>query len=311
MKFEYLILEISSRCTAGCADCFRSDVPTEQGDMSREVFEAALAYVPPDTMVCAALLGESMLNPDYPHFLKRMKEMRLPVSVPASALTCEMIPYLVANDSPVYSILVSTDGITEHSQSAHRGKITLDMVKRFISELKTAKDHKLRPLIGVRMVDNGQSEMEFERYLRYWLLTQNLDMVVKARNLRLGMPRYNSPQLAEKCRVLTKNIPAIMFNGDVLLCERVPNRKDFVIGNVLRDTWATIFARRDKLVENWPYCAPCEFCSAAVIASGFQGIVALRNAPDIPIYMHSDHYQTFYSLEKKWSGISWRINDGD
>jgi MoaA/NifB/PqqE/SkfB family radical SAM enzyme len=304
-----MILELSSRCTAGCAGCFRKTMDVDTGDMPINVFEAALKGVEPDTMVCAAWLGESMLNSDYPYFMKRFKELGLPVSVPASALTTQFIPSLVGLDSSVYSVLVSTDGITEHSQRSHRGRITLDMVKTFVQQLKTQRGSSRIPAIGVRMVDNGQSEIEFERFLRYWLFDQKLDMVVRAKHFDLGDSTKNSPQIAEKCHVLSRDIPVVAWNGDVHLCERVPNREDFICGNVLYDSWETIFKLRDELVKNWPDCTPCEFCSAAVVSTGMQGYMQLRHGPSTTIYVHSDHYQTFYSLDKNWSGITWRSHD--
>jgi hypothetical protein len=308
-KFEYVILELSSRCTAGCPGCFRSTIDVAEGDMSREVFEAAVKDIPRGTMVCAALLGESMLNVDYGYFLQRFRELDLHVSVPASALVDKWILELVRDDTPVYSILVSTDGITNHSQHSHRGKITLDDVKHFVTIAQELRGKRKLPYIGVRWVDNGQSEIEFEWFLRYWL-RRGVDMVVRARHFDLGIKNKNSTQLAAKCHVLTKNIPAIAWNGDVLLCERVPDRSKYICGNVLRDSWETILARRAELTCGWPVCEPCEYCSAAVVSTGFQGIVELRNYPGVRLYMHSDHYQTFYSLEKNWSGITFKSHDG-
>ena len=305
MKFSYIMLELSSRCYAGCAGCFRSYVDvSSQADMSREIFEAALLDVDRGTMICPALHGESMLHPDYPYFIRRFKALGLPVSTPASGLVRHHIPLIAHPDSPVYTCVVSCDGFTPYSQGQHRGNITLKAVEGFIDDfLATRKGNY--PTLGIRWTQNGQSEAEFEAYLKYWLFIKKVDLVIRATHFDYGS-KNNSPQLLDKCKVITKNIPAVTSTGDVLLCERVPDREKYVLGNVLHDSWNTIFERRDSFVSDWPYCEPCKLCSASVVDTGFQGVVSLRSMPDAPIYMHSDFYQTFYSLTKKWSGITWQ-----
>jgi hypothetical protein len=39
---------------------------------------------------------------------------------------------------------------------------------------------------------------------------------------------------------------------------------------------------------------------------GFKGVEILRDGPEVEIFTHSDYTQKFYSLEKRWSGLSWQ-----
>jgi sulfatase maturation enzyme AslB (radical SAM superfamily) len=100
-----------------------------------------------------------------------------------------------------------------------------------------------------------------------------------------------------------------LWNGNVLLCERVPDREGYVLGNVRTHSWEEMFAKREKVAAMSP--SPCEFCSAAYLLTGLAGEMRLRHPEsereDVPIYVHSDHSQTFYSLVKAWSGINWSL----
>lgn len=303
MKFASVLMEISGRCYAGCQGCFRNSVGGERGDMSTEVFKATIRDLDESTMICGALHGESLLSTRFGLYMDMLAKRNFRVSIPLSASTMANLDSVMSPDSPVYSVLVSTDGITDHSQSVHRGNIALITVKDFVTRVFELRGDRAKPLIGVRYVENGQSEIEFEYYLRYWL-RRGVDMVVKTRHFDYGSD-LNSPQIAERCRVLTDGIPAVTWNGDVLLCERVPEREPYIIGNVLKDSWETMIERRDAMTHAWPNNEPCRLCSCAVVQTGFQGVVSLRKFPDVPVYMHSDSYQTFYSLRKDWTGITW------
>ena len=294
MKVSYVIQELSSRCYAGCQGCFRNAVSTADGDMTEEVFEASLEEIESGTMVCAALLGESMLNPRFPTFLRRWKEKGLRVGVPLSGYTTRFVPQLLDADSPVYSVLVSVDGFTEETQSAHRGRISLHDAENLVNLCLNVRRNDA--FIGVRMTQNGQSEKEFELFLSHWLFDVGVDVVLRSKWTDLSRP--GSPQLGETCHVLRDIVPTITWDGDVLLCERVPDRKKYVLGNVLKEKLSTILERRRE-------AECCRRCSLAIVDCGMKGVLTFRHGNQTPIFVHSDHYQTFYSLKKSWTGITW------
>ena len=294
MKLSYIVQEISSRCDAGCQNCFRTLVPVTEGNMSREVFEASLAEVEPGTMVCGALHGESLLHPDFLFFLNRWKEKGLKVGLPLSGQTTNYVKEIMAKESPVYSVLVSADGYYEETQAERRGNIPIWKVDRLIGRCLAHRQKDI--FIGVRMIQHGQSEVEFENFLYYLLFIEKIDAVLRAN--WTDYTKKGSPRKLD-CRVITEGIPAITWDGDVLLCERVPDRKKYVLGNVLKEPLSKIWERRR-------YMDCCDNCGLAIVPCGMKGVMQLRHGPDVPIYVHNDHYQTFYSLKKDWSGITWK-----
>ena len=296
MKVSYVIQEVTSRCRAGCQGCFRTLIPDfPEGDMSDEVFDASLEGIPRGTMVCGALHGEPMLHPQFPTLLEKWKARGLKVGLPLSGYTTRFIPQMLAKDSPVYSVLVSVDGFSEETQAARRGCISLKMVHKFVDDCLYWRRNDA--LIGVRMTQNGQSEQEFEAFLKHWLLDVGVDVVCRAKWTDYKVK--GSPSLGERCHVLTDGVPTITWDGDVLLCERVPDRKRYVLGNVLKEPLKRILTR---VTEH--DC--CEHCSLRIVDCGMKGTIAFRHGPRVPIYWHSDHYQQFFSLKENYSGITWR-----
>lgn len=311
----YIVEEWSAKCFAGCPNCFRTFVKGPlDGHMSREIFEAANKGIPRQTMILPQFHGESLLNPDFPYFLERCRDLGLRVSMPVSGSAGErFLPTMVSKDSPIYILIMSIDGESDHSQSVRRGNISLERVTRFTKEAIRLRGDLLKPWISVRWVEGGQSEVEFERYLKHWLFDVGVDFVLRSRLFNYGSTFNSSPELGfHKCRSLIEGNPVVLFNGDVLLCERVTDREKYVIGNVLKDDWDTILARRDSMVGDYPHREPCRLCSAAYLLTGFKGILELRHGQEQygkPIYVHSDHSQTFYSLSRQWSGINWSLGE--
>jgi MoaA/NifB/PqqE/SkfB family radical SAM enzyme len=265
-----------------------------EGDMSDEVFEASLTEIDPGTMICAALHGEPMLHPKFPELLSRWKSKGLRVGLPLSGYTSRFIPEMLSKESPVYSVLVSVDGVCDDTQASHRGNISLAKVEAFV---RSCLVHRANgAFIGVRMVQNGQSELEFELFLRHWLLEVGVDVVLRA---KWSDYAHGSPALGERCHCIRDRVPTITWDGDVLLCERVPDRKLYVLGNVLKEPLSVIMERSRER-------GCCTNCSLAIVDCGMKGTLGFRHGPDIPIYFHSDHYQQFYSLTKSWEGITWK-----
>jgi radical SAM protein with 4Fe4S-binding SPASM domain len=202
------------------------------------------------------------------------------------------------------------DGFCEHSYSLRRGKIPFAQAKDFIYEAMKLREGREYPWISVRWVDNGQSEIEFQQFVEHWLFDIGVDFVLRSRFFEYGSEK-NSPvslALPQKCRSLVEGNPVVLFNGDVLLCERTPDRSKYVLGNVLKDDWETIMSRRQAMTENYPDNEPCKLCSAAYVLTGMKGIMQFRHGnTERKVYVHSDHSQTFLSLDPHWAGINWSL----
>ena len=318
MSFQplYVVMELSARCYAGCPGCFRTFVKGNfDADMSRETFGNALRGIPRGTMVLPQFHGESLYSKDFLYFLDEYKRTGLRVSMPASGATGrQYLRALTDEDSPCYILIMSVDGACSHSQDMRRGNITLDRVESFTNEAIALRGSHNRPWISVRWVEGGQSEVEFEHYLKYWLFTVGVDFVLRSRLFNYGS-KLNSPSSLgrTKCRSLIEGNPVVLWNGDVMLCERLADREKYLLGNVNIDSWETLMSRRESVACWGADDSPCQFCSAAYLLTGFRGIMELRHPDDekeeAPIYVHSDHSQTFYSLTKEWSGINWSLEN--
>ncbi len=310
----YVVQELSARCYAGCKGCFRTFVKGSfDGDMTLETFENANRDVPKGTMILPQFHGESLLHKDFPLFLERYKELGLRVSMPASGSAGERhIPALVSEKTPVYILIMSVDGFCEYSQGVRRGNISLDRVKSFTERCLQERGSREKPWIAVRWVEGGQSEREFELYLKFWLFDVGVDFILRSRLFNYGS-EFNSPSAlgSHPCRSLIEGNPVVLFNGDVLLCERVSDRERYVLGNVNHSSWEEIMENRNLFAEGYPNNDPCKLCSAAYLLTGFKGMLELRHPEnqkqEAPIWIHSDHSQTFYSLKKDWSGINWGL----
>jgi len=312
MKPLYVVIELSARCFAGCEGCFRSFVTgPRDGDMTKEIFEAALKGVEPGTMWLPQYHGDSLLHKDFPYFIQRFKEERMRVSIPIAGFVGERyIGLLTEEGTPCYVFIVSMDGECEHSYSVRRGKIPFARAQHFVEEAIRLRAGRPTPWIAVRWVENGQSEVEFERFVKHWLFERGVDFVLRSRFFRYG-DKLNSPTTisSELCHSLQEGNPVVLFNGDVLLCERVPARDKNLLGNVLRDDWPTLMSRRAEYIEHYAKRDPCRLCSAAYLLTGMKGIMQFRHGDAREVYVHGDHSQTFYSLSREWSGINWSLKE--
>jgi hypothetical protein len=311
-KFQplYVVQEWSARCYAGCPGCFRGFVQGPfNGDMDDETFEAANRGIPPGTMILPQFHGDSMNHKSFERYIQRMKELGLRVSIPVAGFVGKhYIPLLVEEGTPCYVYIVSMDGNCEHSYSMRRGKIPMRQAEEFVHTALKFREGRKTPWIAVRWVENGQSEVEFEQFVNHWLFETGVDFVLRSRYFEYGST-FNSPVSLSKqrCRSLIEGNPVVLFNGDVLLCERTIDRSKYVLGNVLKDDWPTIMSRRAAMTEGYPNNEPCKFCSAAYLLTGMKGIMQFRHGDTRQVYVHSDHSQTFYSLDRYWSGINWSL----
>jgi MoaA/NifB/PqqE/SkfB family radical SAM enzyme len=304
----YVVQELSARCYAGCPGCFRTFVKgPRDGDMTPECFEAGLRGIPAGTMILPQFHGESLLHPEFPKMLTRYRELGLRVSIPVSASAGHRyIPLLVGPDSPVYILIVSIDGFLPETHAVRRGSITLERAEEFARECVRTRERRPSPLIAVRWVDGEQSEIEFERYLKKWLFEEGVDFVLRSRLFNYGSEMNSAP--IGRCLALEEGAPVILFNGDVLLCERTADRERCVLGNVFKESWDDLMSHRETIVKREN---PCARCSAAYLLTGVRGMIWFRSMDSISegqtIYIHSDHSQTFYSLKREWKGISWEL----
>ena len=310
----YVVQELSARCYAGCRGCFRGFIhgPLD-GDMTEDVFEAAKVGIPSGTMILPQFHGESLLHPQFDYFMKRYADLDLRVSIPVSAAAGEKhLPLLVSEGTPCYVVIVSVDGLQHQTHAFRRGSISLARAERFVRLLLDGRGERKTPSIAVRWVEGGQSEIEFEYYLRKWLFEVGVDFVLRSKMFTYGDEHGSRPILDRgRCHALLEGAPVVLFNGDVLLCERTIDRERFVLGNVLSDSWEKMMDRRDALVGNYPDDEPCTYCSAAYLLTGMKGVMQFRHVEsslDIaPVFVHSDHSQEYYSLKQDWSGINWKL----
>lgn len=278
--------------------------------MTEETFEASLRDVEPGTMILPQFHGESLLHHSFSYFLKRYRDLELRVSIPVSAgAGSRYIPDLVAEGTPVYVLIVSIDGFLRSSHETRRGSIALARAEDFAKDALAQRGGRRTPLIAVRWVEGSQSEIEFERYLAKWLFEEGVDFVLRSRLFSYGSKMNSEPM--GQCHSFIEGNPVVLFNGDVLLCERVADRSAYVLGNVNECSWSEMMARRRTVAsgEN----SPCKRCSAAYLLSGFKGVMQLRHPRSVSeekdIFVHSDHSQTFYSLTRDWTGINWSLRD--
>jgi radical SAM protein with 4Fe4S-binding SPASM domain len=312
-KFKplYVVQELSARCYAGCPGCFREFVKgPRDGDMSEEIFEAAVKDLPPGLMVLPTFHGESLLHPRFEYFMRRYRDLNLRVSIPTSGLVgTKYIPTLVGENTPVYVLIVSVDGFQAATHAFRRGRISLTRAEGFLETCLSERGERKTPMIAVRWVEGGQSEIEFESYLRRWLFEKKVDFVLRSRMFNYGSPLCSRP--IGRCRSLIEGNPVVLFNGDVLLCERVVDREKYVLGNVLNETLPNLMKHREEMVGDYPNAEPCKSCSAAYLLAGLRGMLWLRHHLNVEdaqtIYVHSDHSQTYYSLVRNWSGINWSL----
>ena len=308
----YVVEEWSARCFADCGGCFRGFVSgPRDGDMDDDTFEKANQGIPRGTMILPQFHGDSMNHKNFEHYIQRMKDLELRVSIPVAGFVGKKyIPLLVEEGTPCYVYIVSMDGFCEHSYKMRRGKIPFEQACFFVEEALRLRGPRKTPWIAVRWVENGQSELEFQQFVTYWLYTVGVDFVLRSRYFEYGS-KFNSPvSLAtpQRCHSLIEGNPVVLFNGDVLLCERTPDRSKYVLGNVRDDDWETIMSRREELTRGYPDTEPCKLCSAAYVLTGMKGIMQFRHGDERPVYVHGDHSQVYYSLDKVWSGINWELS---
>src|SRR5512146_499176 len=209
----YVVEELSARCHAGCRGCFRTFVTgPRDGDMSREVFEAANHGIPRGTMILPNFHGESLLHPDFEYFIQRYRELGLRVSIPVSGgAGFRHLECLTSENTPVYVLILSIDGFDPRTHAVRRGSITLPRASGFVDRALELRGSRSDPWIAVRWVEGGQSEREFELYLEHWLFEKKVDFVLRSRLFNYGSDLGSSPALgSHTCRSLLEGNPVVL-----------------------------------------------------------------------------------------------------
>lgn len=262
-------IEASSRCNVRCRFCPREALP-QTGLMSRATFDRLLEALPLGATDSLAFvgLGEPLMNPALPDFLLAAKarhpRVRTWVTTNGTLLTQDMLDRLLATGLDVLDI--SFNGIEAQSfEASMRGAHFAETLANVERAVATVAERKLATTVQVNFVlcrENADREAEIKAFWRqhgvHHFRVQRFHNRGGLLTLQDMSPQEVPTPQQHRCDVFDV-ITFVAWNGDVLYCCHDVARNS-VIGNLIRESWNAIRAKKHAIKRNavWPsMCFPC------------------------------------------------------
>ncbi len=269
LKLHIFEIEPSSRCNLSCTFCSRSLLPA-QGLMTKDTFKAFLDHTPlrRSDWISFVGIGEPLINPLLPDFIKMAKERYAGVSTWITSngqlITTERLASLLNSGLDVLDISVNgTDADTYESlmRGAKFDRLleNLELCQQMIELTRS----NLRLQINYIITEENASQEESIR--QFWQDRGIRHFRAQRMHNRGGSMRVNNMSILGKSGLHGRacQFSAVMsfvaWNGDVLLCSHDIRRKH-VLGNIISQSWPTICSRKEEIRRKhlWPkMCTDC------------------------------------------------------
>ncbi len=263
-------LEASSRCNVKCRYCPRELLPGE-GAMSRETFSRFLDGVElgaADTVSFVGI-GEPTLNPRLPDFVGQVKS-RFPaartwVTSNGTNLNARTVPPLLA--AGLDTLDISFNGLDAVSyESNMRGAGFEDSLANVEYARRAAEAAGGRTRVQINYIVTAENAAREEGIQAFWRARGITEfrpqrMHDRAGAVRLGdMTPSDTPGLGGRpCRIF-QTMHFITWRGEALYCCH-DMRRAHVIGDVNRESWDDIEARKRGIVRAGLWPAMCSGCA--------------------------------------------------
>jgi MoaA/NifB/PqqE/SkfB family radical SAM enzyme len=315
---KQVIIETSAACQLNCVGCPINRDSNAGSFMPLEDVISILDRIDFTTTIIPWMNGEPLLHRDYEEILRQITERNMRTYITTNGMVWhqDIMELMVAKNS-IYQVIFSLDGCTPGIQKKVRPGSDepriLETIHRF-GQLKMEAGNNID--MAVKICRRGQDQAEVERYIANWLQADFIDFVVEGKLL----DNDNAPKVrTSPCTYPDLRFMVIRANGQMVPCaynHRVVNENYFEWPNVFDDREKPIIEYyNDPVVLKWRedqrrgfFLGPCETCGFAYNGEGFEGMIAFRD-PNLralfpwPIYWHSDYYNQFYSLTRKWDEV--------
>ena len=314
---KQVIIETSASCQLRCEGCPINGAH-EGGFMKLTNFLSIIDRIDFDTTIIPWMNGEPLLHKDYAAILQILTERNLRAYVTTNGMIWnDAVMQIMAAKNSIYQIIFSLDGHPmgwSNSQMlcrpGSREKTIVDNIRRF-GKLKEGMGNNID--IAVKICRRGQDQAEVEKYIVYWLKEHYIDYVCEGKMLW----NDQAPEVrTHPCRYPDDMFMVIRSDGQMVPCaynHEVVNENYFKWPNVFDDREKPMLEYYNdpklqdfrKKQELGIYPGPCATCGFAYTGEGFEGGIQfrdpmLRSQFPNPIYWHSDYYNQFYSLTRKW-----------
>ncbi|MFO8067878.1 MAG: radical SAM protein [Bacteroidales bacterium] len=183
-----LSFETSSVCNLSCPQCpaGRKETKRTSSFIKKEIVTGCLKEFQKKSFYTNLYLqGEPLLNPELPDLIKKAKALHYYtfVSTNGTLVTKDMAKNLV--NSGLDKIIISVDGIRQSTYSFYRKKGDLEVVKRGIQNIISARKSlkKRNPLVVMQFLVNKENEREIS------------DLGAFAKNLMIDQLNLKSMQI--------------------------------------------------------------------------------------------------------------------
>lgn len=288
-KLYSLFLEVTSRCNAKCEHCGSSCGnkidPNEVSakDLKRTLFEISLRY-DPKTVFLNVTGGEPLMRKDLGDILKYADSLGYGWGMTTNGMLLNETNLKMIEDTHMYSVSVSLDGMKETHESFRKVKGSFDKIVKALKRMQEIPSIKV---VQVTTVANEKNLGELEEIyqflidlgIKYWrvvtvdpigrasvnddiLLTPEhfkyvLDFIKekKADNkmvVEYGCSHYLGLDYEKEVRghyficLAGLTVGSILSNGDIYVCPNVPRIPELIQGNIKEDSFVEVWENKYK-----------------------------------------------------------------
>ena len=263
LKIRIFDIEVTNHCNLKCKFCPRDNIVLK-GFMSLETFSSFLRNTKLKSTDSLSFvgLGEPLLHPDLPRFVKMAKEMYPHVTVwittNGTLLDVELLHKLINAGTDVIDI--SFNGINkEEYENTMRGAIFEDVIKNI--ETAVCETRGTRTKVQVNSVITEENKGNIDKIKNFFREKGVERFQIRMLHNRGGSITSNSKRLKNynTCWIF-KIITFICWNGDVVYCSNDTNRTR-IIGNIKTDTFKEIEKKKAIIIRNNLWLENCHVCT--------------------------------------------------
>jgi MoaA/NifB/PqqE/SkfB family radical SAM enzyme len=308
---KQVIIEVTDMCNLQCKFCPRNEQSKYEGQMSIEVFRELVDKINFKTTVIPWMNGEPLLAKNYTDYVRYVSEngFRQYVTTNGMVWDQEFFEYTLSEDSTIYQLIFSLDGVLPRTAKAARPGTNMHKVVSTIHKYIAMREEALIdnpslsvPDVAVKICRRGQDWWEIEEYVQMWIPVVDFVIVGDALTGDNEVSMRHAP-----CQYFDDNFMVIRSTGEMVLCaynEHIVNEHENPVGNV--HAYPTLEAaynneryqmfRADQ--NRGVFHGPCVTCPFAYTGKGFTGTVRFRGN-DKEYFYHRDYYNQFFSLKKQ------------
>ncbi len=249
-------VELSTLCNIKCNICPREKITRKMGIMTDDTFDILAHWIPDGCNLMLCGLGEPLMNPKVPHFIKKIKKRNIKTAITTNGLmlTPQIVDELL--DSKIDMIQISVNGFSQKTYDKICSKANFNTLIENLKSLSNESSKSLKKQITV--IEQNENEKDLPK-LKQFANENGFSFFLRRTHSRGGY-LYKPEQYVnfDGCGLFIK-AAFITWEGNVLSCCQDLSGEN-CLGNIKNIKYEDLIEQKKIFIENYKWFEICRNC---------------------------------------------------